>query len=352
MAYIPGSGLKKPLNMMETPVFPDIRKAPPRFVDSGKAWKVSAGQVLLDTQDNTQFYSDAILPLSRNSNDYIYGVSSGKTVVNKAFRPPLRTMEDDLPLSRQPRPAIVPRLNPTTTTLAGNNRFETQNETKPDMQKYITDKVKDAYIRPTMYLPMSTPVDNSVLPDLELKRPTASANSGARTVRIERFEFDVSELKQTGSDKRGYQSQHAGYKCAATQDIDIADIELDTKLPSTSFVPNATTPFSPVDIETKGRDVQLFTKLDFGTPKINPTSGMQDTSTVLEFGEGYTDTHLHDHTNYSVDLFPRTTLMRHENYRSEPDWRQKKITRVGPYTTPNKTSSQFQPMEVKLKSGK
>lgn len=170
MSYIPGAGLKKPLNMVEGPVYPDIKKAPPRFVNSGKYWRVDEGRTLRDLESERQFYENAVLVQSRDYNKTRYGQHSHKSVVNKAFRPPLLTQEDTLPLSRLPRKIVVPRINPGTAD-SSTPGFTSKNGRVTEIGHYLTDRVKKGEIRPTFFCPIDMPDDNSVLPDLEMKIP-------------------------------------------------------------------------------------------------------------------------------------------------------------------------------------
>lgn len=178
MSYIPGAGLKKPLNAPENPIYPDIRKGPPRFVNSGKYWTVDEGQTMKDTENHSQFYEPYILVQSRAHASQAYGVSSHKDVVNDAFRPPLRTFEDDMPLSRQPREPLFPRMN------AGTDGTETgflaQNTTPHNIPHHIEDKVGHGHLRPTFACPFDTPVDNSTLPELYDARPLTSATTNGQ----------------------------------------------------------------------------------------------------------------------------------------------------------------------------
>ncbi len=182
MSFIPGAGLKKPLNMITGPVYPDIRKGPPRFVNSGKYWKVDTGSTLMDTEPYTQLVEPAVLAVSRNNNQTTYGVTSFKTTVNAEFRPPLANVYEDFgPLNRLPVKlhAIVPRINPGTAGFgSGTSGYTAQNDTSTVIDKSLTDRVKIAEARPTAYCPMDLPIDNSVLPDLEYVLPQVSAFSG------------------------------------------------------------------------------------------------------------------------------------------------------------------------------
>lgn len=176
------SGLKKPLNMLEGPVYPDIKKGPPRFVWSRKFWQVDQGATMRDTEPYTQFIESAVLAQSRDYNKTVYGQSSHKDIVNAEFRPPLLSYYEDIgPLTRVPATiyAIVPRINPGTADHgAGTSGYSAKNERASDVPGALTDRIKNKEWRPTFYAPMEIPQDNSILPDLEAKLPSVSANAG------------------------------------------------------------------------------------------------------------------------------------------------------------------------------
>ena len=189
MAYTPGAGLKKPHNVIEGPIYPQIRRDPSGstgrtghigFTWSRKHWTVDTGATLRDNgEHNRQSYEHAVLTQSRDYNQYRYGVSSHKSVVNKNFRPPLQTVEDMEPLSRLRRFLTVPRINPGTDT---NTRgFLTQNQRPTGIAGHMTDRLKAGEWRPTFYAPMDRPVDNSRLPDLRLTLPAHSVTAGVDT---------------------------------------------------------------------------------------------------------------------------------------------------------------------------
>lgn len=172
----PGLGMKKPLNMIETPIQPDIRKAPPRFRNSGKNWNVDIGRTLIETETMPQFVENAVLIQSRDYNKTIYGQHSHRDVVNRQFRPPLITRDDLLPLSRQPRKIVVPRVNPGTAQSSA-SYFSAKNEKQPETYSYISDRVKKGDARPTFFRPLTQIPDNQI-PDLKVKVPTISVTSG------------------------------------------------------------------------------------------------------------------------------------------------------------------------------
>lgn len=174
-------GIKKPLNMMENPVYPDIKKAPPRFVWSRKHWDVDVGQTLRETETMTQFYEPAVLAQSRDYNRTVYGQSSHRDIVNAEFRPPLLSPYEDLgPLSRVPATihAIIPHINPSTAGHDGTSGYTAKNQRVNNIEKALTDRIKAGEWRATFYAPIDMPMDNSVLPDLEMKIPSVSAHAG------------------------------------------------------------------------------------------------------------------------------------------------------------------------------
>jgi hypothetical protein len=180
-SYIPGSGLKKPLNQLEAPAYPDIKQGPPRFVWSRKHWKVDAGATVRDTEAFTQFQEPAILAQSRDYNKTVYGQSSHKDIVNAAFRPPiLDPYEDFYPLTRIPATtrAIIPHINPSTVSDGGTSGYISKNERVSGIESALTDRISGGEWRPTFFAPIEIPQDNSVLPDLEAKLPPTSVFAG------------------------------------------------------------------------------------------------------------------------------------------------------------------------------
>lgn len=179
-SYIPGAGLKTPRMAIENPLMPDIKKGPPRFIWSKKKWTVDTGQTMKSVEHIPQMTEAAVLFQNRDYNSqHLYGKFSARTQsVNKEFRPPMQDRDDFLPLSRIPRPVVIPRINPGGAFSSGNSVFSQQNMSIPQVEKYLTDRVKEGEIRPTFFAPTSMPTDNSILPDLELKLPSTSASAG------------------------------------------------------------------------------------------------------------------------------------------------------------------------------
>lgn len=201
---------KKPSNQLENPIYPYIKKQPPRFVNAGKHWEVSVGETLKSLEPDTSLVlGDSILAQSRNYNQYRYGVSSHKSVVNKAFRPPLQTQEDLLPLNRQPRKAVVGRINPGT-----GDAFQTKNNHLSNVDAHITTKIRDGVLHETYYCPISLPDDNAVLPDLKYKLPKHESHAGFGTQNIgtSRSEYEDITLTQ----KRDAYSLSSGFNPQST----------------------------------------------------------------------------------------------------------------------------------------
>jgi hypothetical protein len=178
---IPGQGMKRPLNMIQQPIAPNIKKALPPFKWSGKYWVVDVGQTLLDTGYDKQQQIDSILQVSRDHGRDRYGHSSYQEKID-TFRPPLENYhEHHGPLNRLPTKlyAVHPRINPGTahdTTTA----FSAQNQTIPGIHKYTSDKISTDSWATTFFAPMEMPID-TVLPDLVTTLPSHSMSAGCET---------------------------------------------------------------------------------------------------------------------------------------------------------------------------
>ena len=180
MAYIPGAGRKKPLNMLENPIQPDITQALPEFKWSGKHWKVDAGATMRNTEDMDIFHSSAVLAQSRDYNQTIYGKSSHRDIVNAEFRPPiLDPYEDMYSLNRVPVTTrrIVPRINPEGVS-DGTASHRADNRTENGVFSALTDRVVSGEMRPTYFKPLQMNDGPKVLPDLETVIPSVSASAG------------------------------------------------------------------------------------------------------------------------------------------------------------------------------
>ena len=240
MSTIVGLGTKKPLNIIQAPVVPDIKQAVPRFVWSRKYWKVDEGRTLRALEGNTQLYENAVLVQPRDYNKTVYGISSHKDVVNKNFRPPLITRDDVLPQNRLPRKLVVPRINPgTANDTGGTGGFEAQNGRPSDISKHLTNRVKDQEWRQTFYMPISAPEDNSILPDLVIKRPNYSADAGRELNKViniqEDRDFEIIDKNVLAENKVNFKiSSGNEMPIKIGGSIDSQDIELIENRPSVS----------------------------------------------------------------------------------------------------------------------
>lgn len=216
MAYLAGAGFKKPLNMLETPIYPDIKKTIPRFQWSGKHWNVDTAKVMLEQEGNEQLLADSILAQNRDYGRDQYGHSSYQEKIT-VFRPPLiSAYEDNMPLNRLPTKiyAIQPRINPGTAHGQGGSAYEANNSSVPEISKYITDRIATNQWRETFFAPMSGPEDgNTVQPDLVYTIPQHAVSSGY-TTQVTKDAYDprsdyVSDIeKLTTSASAGYTSNY------------------------------------------------------------------------------------------------------------------------------------------------
>lgn len=270
--YTPGAGLKKPLNMLENPVYPDIKKGPPRFVWSRKHWNVDAGATMRDTEPYTQFIEPAVLAQSRSYNKTVYGQSSHKDVVNAEFRPPLISPYEDLgPLTRIPATihAIIPHINPGTAGHGnGTGGYTAKNERASDIEGALTDRIKAGEWRPTFFAPMEVPRDNSILPDLEAKLPPISVHAGWN---IPIFTAPQPQDIDLGDDKLGAVPMASGYSTDIKIDGPSAyeNYDLYDNRPSVSATAGVNTPFeinTPLPVET-------YT-LSENRPQVSASAGM------------------------------------------------------------------------------
>lgn len=133
--------MKRPLNTLENPVYPNIKKGPPRFINSRKHWVVDDTVISASVPEDYAL-QDAVLYQSRDQSRITYGVSSHRDYVNEEFRPPIQTMEDLEPLSRLRRKTVWGRINPSV------EGFEPNNNTPQSLQKYFTKGIKDVRSRP------------------------------------------------------------------------------------------------------------------------------------------------------------------------------------------------------------
>lgn len=295
---ISSQGIKKPMNQLNNPVFPDIKKAPPRFTWSRKHWNVDVGATMRDTEAITQFRENAVLAQARDYNQTVYGKSSFQDkIVN--FRPPLLDpIEDFFPANRIPvtSRAITPRINPTTASDAGTSGYLAKNERISDIESHLTDRLKHGEWRPTFYCPIEVPQDNSILPDLEMTIPSVSASAGFKYQTIDApaqevhlsheqfdpqmdagFEFTFRKNGESGLenitlyDNRPSVSASSGITTDLTIDGDLSGLhntDLHLNRPDVSVTAGTNTPMQAINIETP------IGELDYKRPQAAVSAGM------------------------------------------------------------------------------
>jgi hypothetical protein len=130
----------------------------------------------------------------------------------------------------------------------------------PEVGKFLTDRVKAGEIRPTFFCPVDSPVDNSILPDLELTLPARSVSAGFRMPSI-----GTSPLESCPNG----QERMANYR---------------------RFDPVGTAGFNPILISAPDGRAEL--ELEYNNPQISACSGRNtlpggDTMTVIDYDLEY-----------------------------------------------------------------
>ena len=264
------NGMKKPLNALENPVYPNILKGPPIFKWSRKHWEVDPGAVMRDTAEISQFREDAVLAQARDYNQTVYGQSSHKDIVNATFRPPLLDpIEDFFPLTRIPVTSwgnIVPTINPTTIASdGGTSGYVARNNNLSGIDKNINDRIKAGEWRATFFCPIEIPQDNAVLPDLEMNIPSVSAHAGfnpyTRDAPIPEVNLDYEKLRP---------SQHTGFTTQVKMDSGsgFESMQLDYNNPQISADSGYNPDFQANNIET------YVGELDYNRPQVSASAGM------------------------------------------------------------------------------
>lgn len=274
--------MKKPLNVLENPIYPDIKQGPPRFRNSGKHWRVDEGRTLIDgNQDFPEFAGSSVLIQSRDYNkQHAYGISSHKDVVNLEFRPPLITMEDTLPLTRIPRPITVPRINPGTTDDTS-SRFAYQNNRPSEIHSFMTDRVKNDEWRPTFFCPIDTSLYSGG-EEIELlhNRPQVSATSGIIIPNSNGVVY-LDEPRVLERSRETYTRTNPINPYLSDIETGLESLTLDNNRPQVSVTSGKSMPVTPVSI----RDREIV--LDYKRPQISVTSGTTPLykSSELDAGE-------------------------------------------------------------------
>lgn len=163
---------RKPLNQLESPVYPFIQKDPQRSYFVKKHWTVDVGDTISDQSNNPDIFDGSILAVARDENQTRYGARSYIPKVNKEFRPPLIDPEYDLvALSRIPRPRTQMRINPDVSEFT-----PVQNIHGMDVTSMIDDRVLKGSVRPSYTIAIEKPIE-VIVPNLKLKMPQVQASS-------------------------------------------------------------------------------------------------------------------------------------------------------------------------------
>ncbi|AHA46053.1 hypothetical protein ISTM_155 [Insectomime virus] len=209
---------KQPLNPIEGPIQPCIKRDPPRFVEAGKHWTANPGDIILDNATNPYLIDGTILAVARDRNKTQYGQKSYTFKVNKAFRPPLIDRDDLVPLSRLPRPTTQYRNNPSIP-------FQTMNPMSMEGRNYVKQQRCADNILPSFFHRVDQPQPDVVI-NLQQKLPSVSVETpksfglhlpteGCTDPNIRKIGWEVTlrnkkavEAKSNPSFSIGVQSQH------------------------------------------------------------------------------------------------------------------------------------------------
>lgn len=209
---------KQPLNPIEGPIQPCIKRDPPRFVEAGKHWTANPGDIILDNATNPYLIDGTVLAVARDRNKTQYGEKSYTFKVNKAFRPPLINRDDLLPLSRLPRPTTQYRNNPSIP-------FQTTNPMSMEGRNYVKQQRCADNILPSFFHRVDQPQPDVVI-NLQQKLPSVSVETpksfglhlpteGCTDPNIRKIGWEVTlrnkkavEAKSNPSFGLGVQSQH------------------------------------------------------------------------------------------------------------------------------------------------
>lgn len=288
-------GIKRPLNQLEGPVYPDIRKAPDRWQDAGKYWKVDVGSIIR----NNELYADqnmaagGVLVQSRDYNKQIFGGASSyqEKIVN--FRPPLINYYDDIcPQHMVPATTrVIPtRINPTTVVDGGTSAYLADNIHNVETGKYILEnKVNCASGgQAGQFFRIDNAIDNSILPDLETKLPEYSLSSGyysnykdsiQNLINAESVEIDYEQLRAPGMS--GYQTDYR-----TMQETGLENFALPERNPSVFADAGTNYVFKDFNFDSTLPDLQIKLPevgMDAGyNPSFYQSSNIEETPINLE----------------------------------------------------------------------
>jgi len=223
-------GRRKPLNMIEGPQYPDIKKGPPRFVKSKRIAKVDVGAVGMDAEKYPELWGFQVLTNSKDDITQRYGRRPHHTiVVDREFRPPYEPLEDIQPISRGRRPVTFGRINP------GGGYFKAQNISSNQVDGFLKEdeRVKPGALAPTYESPI-TFFEPTRQPVLAKKLPSRSAKAGKGVRRRDNLN---PPMHITLTESMIPVAKHAGfeYPFGAGTPFEVADIELHRKRPELSI---------------------------------------------------------------------------------------------------------------------
>jgi len=264
--------LKKPLNILETPVQSFIKRDPPEFRWARTCRKVDVGDTIRERETDVDRFSHYTNALSRSENVSRYGGRRsyrGEVMRGGVFRPPLIPQHlQHESLSRLRRPATILRTNPGST-----NSYKTQNGHDLDVSSMIDKRQLNGSIRPSYFLRKECPVDYEVKPDLEYNTPQTCGPS-FHTIPINKREetcLDQLEL----NDNRPHASCFSGINSVyqKQQTTPLEDLDLLDNRPSTHAISGVNGPYTK-DSYTPLEDLELIEKTGVKNYSVNPSGNV------------------------------------------------------------------------------
>lgn len=202
-SFIPGQGLKKPLNMLENPEIPLIKKSAPTHIQTGKHWVVHENTMM--HEENPFKLNDAVLVQKWDHNDYRNGKSAYEERIGDAVRFPIENYyEHHGPLNRIPATIHTKfiEVNPSTVSDGGTSGYIAQNGHEQLIDRQIYDDLK-FYTSMTagFHKEFDSPENYDEHADLSMKMPDFSATPGMNTIYRERV---VNDLNVEDANKPSY----------------------------------------------------------------------------------------------------------------------------------------------------
>lgn len=193
------SATKKPLNMIEAPIYPDIRKAPPKVKTAGKHWTVDVGLSGIAYGVHDPFDKVAILAQDYDANTR--GKTSMRSIVNATLRPPPVDLTQSFALHKIPVRMVSAirgrEFNGAPSEFHSHDPADLVNQSQ--IRKAITDRIKSIEVSSGYSSDYKTSTKD-MLPNvhekvLELNLPSISVSSGYSNT------YDLTELDSSGYNK-------------------------------------------------------------------------------------------------------------------------------------------------------